>query len=181
LIIVLCALLAGACASPTPLEQLEESRALYKATLNSFFVKETPLVEEAPADEMALEGDAGEADSMAEEATGAEGEGEEAAAEESPLPVPVRQDAVLDVIVQHDAYEPIAGVTLDIIMVDAEQNELGHWLRWVDTEGLQVANQRPFTIVLEDIPYPEGYGFHVEVRHPVPAAARADYREYEGL
>lgn len=170
-------MLLGACASQTPLEQLEESRSLYKATLNSFFVRETPPVEESPAAEVAAEGETAEgaAPMEADAAADMEASGEEAA------PIPVRLDAVLDVIVQHDAYEPIKGITLDITMVDGSQNQVEHWLRWVDTEGLPKANQRPYSIVLEDVPYQEGYGFNVEVRRPVPVAERGDYREYDGL
>jgi hypothetical protein len=115
----------------------------------------------------------------AETGEGDSAEGLEDGAE--PIPVPTRRDAVLDVIVQHDAYEALAGLTLDITLVDDGRNEIGRWLRWVDTEGLPKANQRPYSIVLEDVAYQEGYGFHVEVRHPVPVAERGDYREYEGL
>lgn len=182
LAIVLCAVLLG-CGKPTPLEQLEESRSLYKATLNSMFVRETPLFEESPASELADDGLVAAEDEAAAAAAEA-GEGDPAAGLEDavePIPVPTRRDAVLDVIVQHDAYEPLNGLTLDITLVDDGRNEIGRWLRWVDTEGLPKANQRPYSIVLEDVAYEEGYGFHVEVRHPVPVAERGDYREYEGL
>lgn len=175
LAIVVCALTLGACASKTPLEQLEESRSLYKATLNGFFAQEVPLVEEPAMDE-AAEGEAGgEAEEPAAEGTedGAEGEAVE--------PVPTRTDVTVDILVQHDAYVPLSGVTVDITMVDGEQNEVARWLRWVDTEGLPKANQKPVSMVFEDVPYQEGYGFHAEVRYPIPPAERGDYREFEGL
>ncbi|MDH3403784.1 MAG: hypothetical protein OEP45_09240 [Acidobacteriota bacterium] len=178
LFLVICAVSLGACSSPTPLERVDASRAEYKASLNSFFVQETPLVEEAAPGE-GVEGE----EEMGEEATGEPPAGSEeiAAGEEEALVVPGRLDAVLDVIVQHDSRSPLDGVTLDITMVDGEQRELARWTRWVDTAGLPKANQRPFSIVLEDVDYEEGYGFYVEVRPAVPAAERGAYREYDGL
>jgi hypothetical protein len=165
---VVCAALVAACASKTPAERVAESRSAYKATLNSFFVKETPLepVEEAMA---------GEAEAEDEAEAGAEAE------DEMPMAVEVRKDAVLDVIVQHQTNDPLAGITLDISMVDGAQNELEHWQYWVDTTGLPKANQRPYSIVFEDVDYQEGYGFNVEVRQPVPESERGAYREFEGL
>ncbi len=175
-LIAISALALGACSSPTPLERLEASRAEYKANLNSFFVRETPLEVEP------LPGAEGEADGeeVAEPAPGAEGgvEGDEGMAMVEPE---VRLDAMLDVIVQHDSRNPLDGITLDITMVDADQNELARWRRWVDTAGLPKANQRPVSLELEDVDYEEGYGFFVEVRPFVPESDRGEYREYEGL
>lgn len=169
--IVVCVTLAVGCASKTPAERVTESRAAYKATLNSFFVKETPL-------EVALEAEVGEEGEAVAEATD-----EVAPMDEEAMPVAsaVRKDAVLDVIVQHQTANPLAGLTLDISMVDSAQNELEHWRYWVDTTGLPKANQRPYSIVFEDVAYEEGYGFHVEVRPSVPEAERGEYREFEGL
>jgi len=171
--IVICVALLASCSSPTPAERVAASRAEYKATLNSFFVKETPLEVEMGAAEGAETGEtAGE--EMAEAAV--EGDEEMTAVEPE-----VRQDLVLDVIVQHDSPSPLDGVTLDITMVDAARNEVERWRSWVDTQGLPKANQRPFTIEFQDVAYEEGYGFYVEVRHPIPEAERGDYREFEGL
>lgn len=165
-LIVICGVSLVACASKTPLERVAQSRADYKATLNSYFIKETPIVEEA----VELEE---EAEAPAEEAAGD--------AEPMPAPEVLRQDAVLDVIVQHDTNEPLAGLTLDITMVDDDKNEVAHWLHWIDTSGLLKANQRPYSIVFEGVDYQEGYGFHAEVRHPVAESERGQYREFEGL
>ena len=49
---------------------------------------------------------------------------------------------------------------------------------WVDTADLPQATQTQFTHLLEDVDYIEGYAFSVEVRHPIPAAEWADYREF---
>jgi hypothetical protein len=166
----------GACSSSTPLEQLEATRAEYKANLNSFFVRETPL-EVEPAPTVEGEGEADEPVAGSEDAAdAAEGEGEMAMAEPE-----VRLDAMLDVIVQHDSRNPLDGITLDITMVDANQQELASWRRWVDTAGLPKANQRPVSLVLEDVDYEEGYGFFVEIRAFVAESERGEYREYDGL
>lgn len=93
----------------------------------------------------------------------------------------MRLDAVLDVIVQHDSNKPLDGITLDVTMVDGQQNEVDSWRYWVDTKGLPKANQRPYSLVFEDVAYEEGYGFHVEVRSPIAPSERGDYREFEGL
>ena len=167
--IVVCVIVLASCAGQTPVEKVAAARAEYKATLNSFFVKQTPLevmVPEGEDDEATTEGD--DAEALME-------------GEEAPEEIPTRQDAVLDVIVQHDSAKPLAGLTLDITMVDNEQNEVESWLRWVDTTGLPKANQRPYSIVFEDVEYEEGYGFFVEVRHPIAESERSQYREFEGL
>ncbi len=176
LFVVICAVSLGACSSSTPFEKLEATRAEYKASLNSFFIKEVPLeVEPIPAVEG--EDEAGEAAAESEDPGDATEDGEEMAMVEPE----VRQDAMLDVIVQHDSRNPLEGVTLDITMVDADQQELARWRRWVDTAGLPKANQRPVSLVLEDVDYEEGYGFFVEVRAFVPESERGEYREFDGI
>lgn len=180
ILLAICAVSLGACSSATPLEKLEATRAEYKANLNSFFVKETPLeVEPMPG----VEGESEDAESPAgTESSGGDGDPEGEGGEEMAMVEPeVRLDAMLDVIVQHDSRNPLEGVTLDITMVDASQQEIGGWTRWVDTSGLPKANQRPVSIVLEDVAYEEGYGFFVEVRSPIAASERGEYREYEGI
>ncbi len=91
----------------------------------------------------------------------------------------VSQNAHLDLIVQHDADEMLPGITVEISMVDSAQQEKGRWQLWVDTSGLRKANQLQLTHVLEDVPYVEGDGFAAEVRVPVPAAERGNYREFD--
>ena len=185
MLIVLCTLSFGACASKTPLERTIEARTEYTATLNSFSMKETPSVD--PAAEIAAdvemtsdaEGGQGEDAEVDAESVDAEGmDGDEEAVELAPE---MRQDAVLDVLIQHDSRAPLAGVTVDITMADGSQNELASWRRWIDTEGLLRANQRPVIVVLEDVSWEEGFGFSVEVRPLVPEGERGEYREFEGL
>lgn len=178
--IVFCALSFGACASKTPLERTIEARTEYTATLNSFSMKETPSVD--PAADMAADIEMlSDADSeQGEDAESVDAEGMDDDEEAVEMAPEMRQDAVLDVIIQHDSRAPLAGVTVDITMADGSQ-ELASWRRWIDTEGLLPANQRPVIIVLEDVSWEEGFGFSVEVRPLVPEGERGEYREFEGL
>ena len=88
------------------------------------------------------------------------------------------QNAHLDLIVQHDSNEMLPGVTVEIYMVDANEQEKGHWQLWVDTSTLRKANQLQLVHVIEDVPYVEGDGFAAEIRTPIPAAERGNYREF---
>jgi hypothetical protein len=166
--LALGALLAfSGCAPSDPLEEVLSTRARYSARLNGFYVTAEP----AAVDPMMDEGE-----EMAAEPSAEAEEGEEMAVEE--IPAPMRQDVVLDIIVQHDSNTRLPGITLDIMMVDAAQQEKARWLHWVDTSNLAKANQLQFTHTLEDVPYVEGDGFAAEVRSPVPEAERGDYREF---
>jgi hypothetical protein len=159
---------SSGCAEESPEDRVAKLRARYKAELNGFIVRAQPL-EEFFGGEMAGK-------EMAEE----EGMelGPESGEEVAETPVQVRQDVLLDILLQHDSTERLDGVTLDIHMVDPSQREKGHWLLWVDTSTLEKATHIQFTHVLEDSPYEEGDGFAVEVRHPIPVEERGDYREF---
>jgi hypothetical protein len=162
---------SSGCAKASPQDRVAKLRARYKAELNGFIVRAQPQ-EEPLGGEMAGE------EIAEEEGVGLEpGSGEEVAE----APVQVRQDVLLDILLQHDSAEKLDGVTLDIHMVDQSQREKGHWLLWVDTSSLQKATHTQFTHVLEDNPYEEGDGFAVEVRHPVPVEERGEYREFTAL
>ena len=162
------ALTLAACAAKSPLEQLNENRSRYSAELNGFFIQETPVVAEVDA-EMEVEPDDG----------GEPADVEDAEVEEAP--VEVIQNAHLDILVKHDSFEKLAGLTLDIVQIDAGQAEKGRWLLWVDTANVERANPPQYSHVLESVDYVEGDGFSVEVRHPVPEGERGDYREFDGL
>ena len=159
----------GACQQATPEEKVASLRAYYSANANGFVVEEVPVVAETVEGEETLAAD-GEGEADAEDAE----VGEEMAAE----PIPVTQKVYLDFIVQHDASEKLPGITVDITMVDAQETEKHRWLHWVDTSNLAKATQIQLTYVIEDSDYVEGDMFSVEVRTPVPAAERGDYREF---
>ncbi len=160
-----------ACFSKSPEERVAEVRSRYRATLNGFVVREEPIV---PAEETELgEGMVGE--------TGAEKSpeiSEVAITEESFDPIPVIQTVMLDILVRHNSSDTVPGLTVDISMVDGSGVEKGHWRVWLDTSKVVKATPTQFTHILEGVGYEEGDGFAAEVRHPVPAAERGDYKEF---
>lgn len=174
LILSLSLVAALACGGPTtPEERVAEQRAGYTATLGSFVINRVPLVEpEGMADPEAGEEPAGEEPP----ADGAEASDEAALAA---APVPVRQDAILDILVSRRSREPLPGLTVEIEQVDAAKNVKQKWRVYLDVSdvmrgpGTQVAYQ------LQDIDFVEGDGFRVEVREAVPPAERGEYRELE--
>ena len=168
-VVVFVGVALTACGPSSPEEKIAETRALYSARVNSFVVEEEPLVQEPTVE---VEMPVGEG---AEEA-GVEGEELEEQADFEP--VAVSQRVLLDILIQHDSYEKLPGVTVDIFMVDAGELEKNHWRVWFDTADIEKANVTQFTHILEDVSYEEGDGFFVEVRHPVPEEERGDYREF---
>jgi len=162
------------CAQESPEDEVARLRSRFDARVNSFYVEARPQV-----DEMVMEGAIEEtgSESAGEAAPAAEGEEVAVELQESVL----IQDAHLDLIVQHDNDDMLAGVTLEILMVDASQQEKGRWQVWVDTSKLLKANQLQLTHVLEDVAYVEGDGFAAEVRSPIPPTERGNYREFASL
>lgn len=163
-------LLLTACGGGSPEEKVARLRGMYSARLNGFLVQE-----QAPAEPEMM----GEEEAAAEEAAApaAEGEteGETAEMEEMPAPNP---DVMLDILIQHDSPELLPGITVDITMVDADEAPKASWKVWFDTSTVKKANVTQYTHVLEDVPYEEGDGFAAEIRHPVPAAERGEYKEF---
>lgn len=96
-------------------------------------------------------------------------------------PATGNQEVVLDVLVQWDGKEPLDGVTIDLSVADAAGREKATRKLWVDTRGLGKGPGRQVTLTLDDLPYQAGDGFFVEVRAPIPAAERAQYREFEAV
>lgn len=169
---LLCAALTvWACEEATPEEKVAKARARYSVTLNGFFAKERPMAEP----EVATEGE-----EMPEEAAEADGgEGEEGADPmDEELAGPQLVNILLDLIVQHDLDDALPGITVDLIMVDADKNEKGAWKIWIDTAGLPEANQKQVTHELEGVDYEEGDAFSVEIRSSVPPEEYASYREF---
>lgn len=172
--IVLSLLLAVACGKPmSPEEKVADQRSQYTATLNGFVVHSVP-VEEAQGDAMTDEA-AGE---MTEPATGEAMDETDQMTEEA-APAPVRQDAILDILVSTTSREPLSHLTVDIDQVDANQNPKGHWLAYLDTSDVLRGPGTQISYTIENVDYAEGDGFNVEVRNPVPAEDRGQYREFE--
>ncbi len=163
---LLLLLSATACKQLTPEEEIIQARSKYEATLNSFIVMQVPLLVEA------------------EDLTGAD-EGDqttEPAATEEVEDVPLRQDILVDLTIRHESDLKMDGITVDLFMADADENEVANWKVWFDTS--EVAGDTPgvqFAHTLEDVDYQPGYGFSADMRSSVSAADQADYQEFAGL
>ena len=157
----------------TPEDKVARLRGMYSARLNGFLVQQVAVEPEAlfAEGEEPTEPEA----EMVEGEPEVEGEGEMVMAMEMP---PANPNIMLDILIQHDSPELLPGITVDVSMADADGNEKGAWKVWFDTSTVRKANVTQYTHTLEDVPYEEGDGFFAEVRHPVPAEERGDYREF---
>ncbi len=164
-------LLGTACSEKSPLEQMIETRSRYSAEINpgGFYVDSKPMVAEFA--EAEIDPEAEPADETAIDT------------EEPELvePVEVMQTAYLDILIKHDSYDKLPGVTVDIVHVDAGMNEKAHWLVWFDTSTVERANPTQYSHVIEGIDYVEGDSFSAEIRHPIPEAERGDYKEFANV
>ncbi|HEX6198626.1 MAG TPA: hypothetical protein VF150_00035, partial [Thermoanaerobaculia bacterium] len=169
----LATVLTLACASEPedPEERVSEIRSRYSARLNGFVVHQVPEVPAEPPLEVPAEGAEPVADDQAE---GAEAEGVEVLQE-----VPVTQAVTLDILVSRDGRNTLPSLTLDITQVDAQERDKASWKAYLDVADVQRGPGTQVSYRLEDVEYEEGDGFHVEVRHPVPAAERGEYREFQ--
>ena len=165
----------AACEPLPPEEQVAELRGDYTAELNSFNVRETPMVEESGMEvgdetEMADVDGPDEAEPAIEPAM----EGEEVVEE-----MPMRQDVMLDVVLyKQSGDERLPGLTLDVSQVDAQENDKASYRIWVDTSTLNKGSRRAVSYVLEDVDFEEGDKFAVEVRPNVPPEVRDQYQEF---
>lgn len=169
----------AACEPLPPEEQVAELRGDYTAELNSFNVRETPMVEESGMEvgdetEMTDLDTADEAGAAAEPAIEPAIEGEEVVEE-----MPMRQDVMLDIVLyKQSGDERLPGLTLDVSQVDAEENDKASYRIWVDTSRLNKGSRRAVSYVLEDVDFEEGDKFAVEVRPNVPPEVRDQYQEF---
>lgn len=84
---------------------------------------------------------------------------------------------ILDVLVGWQGGEPLPGLTLDVSMAAPGGAEKAHRRVWIETAGVDRGGEQ-ISLELADLPWEPGDGFFVEVRSPVPAAERGDYREF---
>lgn len=169
-------LIMAACAPKSPEERVAKLRTYYKARVVGIVVQAVPQVEEpTEAGDMAMtDGEDESADPAAEAMSD-----EELLAEAADTPdTPVLQNVGVDILLQHDSPEKLPGITLDIEMVDSNEQPKNSWKLWVDTSSLPKATGTQFTHLLENIDYVEGDGFSVEVRSYVPPEERGEYREF---
>ena len=151
------------CASKSPEDKVAEIRSLYSARMNGFIIEEEPIYVEEPVVEQ-VDPEAGDEDVVVEEL--------------EPVAVETKQNARLDLLIQHDSYDRLPGVTVEISMANSAGEEKGHWRVWFDTAEISKASVTQFTHILEDIAYEEGDGFFAEVRNPIPVEERSEYREF---
>ncbi|HSM52304.1 MAG TPA: hypothetical protein VLA75_12960 [Thermoanaerobaculia bacterium] len=91
---------------------------------------------------------------------------------------PARQEILLDILVRRDGKEALPGLTVDLSVAGADGAEKARRQLWVDTSGIGKGVEVQLAVTVADLEYQPGDGFHVEVRHPVPAAERGAYREF---
>jgi len=92
-------------------------------------------------------------------------------------PAAERQQVVLDVLVGWAGGEALPGLTFDVSMADASGREKARRRVFADVSRIDRGGAQ-LSLVLDDLPYAAGDGFFVEVRVPVPAAERGEYREF---
>ncbi len=181
-VVALAMLALVACTPKSPAERVAALRDHYTAKLNGFVVKEEPAPQgavEGGAVTQGQEEGAGEATKApaksAEKAPAATAPaGTEASASDSS----VNKNLMLDILVSNDSFKSMPGITLDISMVDASGKEIEHRRLWVDTSKVVVGSPVQISDVLKGVPYKQGDGINVEVRKPIPAAERSEYREF---
>lgn len=170
-----------ACGPPkSPEEKVAELRAEYTAKLNGFAVEQEPTAG-APSgtDEgMAQQGAAGEASAPAAGSETAQA-GEMAQSGDMASATPVHQTAILDILVSRKGRHGLPGVTVDITEADPKGDEKGHWLAYLDVSHVLPGADAQISYTLHDVDYEQGDGFNVEVRSPVPAADRGQYKEFQ--
>lgn len=148
----------------TPEEEIDLARSHFEVQLTSWTVIQEPAAPDQSAEEE-VSADGGEvsADSVAE-------------------PIEVVTEILLDILVSMDVDDPgLEGVTIDLTQVDSEMNEKARYTLWIEKPSTSRATGSQLARTLEDVDYAPGDMFHVEVRVPVPADQRSEYREFDFL
>ena len=86
----------------------------------------------------------------------------------------------LDLLVAGGSQPPLSGLTLDVALMDAEGRERHRRRAWLALERVAPQGSR-HTLRIDDLDYAPGDRFAVELRSPVPASERAEYREFGEL
>jgi len=172
------AVVATACKQLTPQEKTAQLRSRFVANLNGWIVREPPAPEATVA-EGETDGEMTEADATEGDMEAEVGEAVMVEMEEAPAVAQTR-DILLDIEIYHTNDETMAGITVEVTHADEGQREKAHHLVWLDTAGIVKGQHIQVNHVLEGVDFMPGDMFHVEVRYPVPAAERGDYREFQG-
>lgn len=101
---------------------------------------------------------------------------------EPPPPVgTVPRDVTLNIQLWHNSPEMLPGITLDIAHADEHEQVKDVYRVWFDTSRLMRAQHLQIDHVIPGLLVEPGDRFSVEVRHPVPAAERGEYREFQEI
>ncbi len=158
------ALLFVACgAGLRPADRIETVRALYRAEVTGFVVEAPEAAAAAPEPAPPL---------VETAASPGDDGGTGLVAPAAPV-----SDVQLDLKLTHQPGEELAGLTLEVGLLDPAGSEKEHYRIWVDASGLGTGEKR-VSYRLEDVPYVEGDRFVTSVRTPVPAAERGLYKEF---
>lgn len=176
LLLPLAALVVTACVPKSPEERVAKRRSYYRARLLGFIVEADPVLAELSEESAEESAEEAPSEEPMDGAAADAGEGE--ATETAAATVSIRQNVRIDILLQHDSPDRLAGITLDIEMVDSNKVQKNVWKLWVDTSALTKGTGTQFGHLLEDVDYVEGDGFNVEVRSPVPPEEWGEYREF---
>lgn len=181
------------CAEKTPEEKVVEARSKYTVELNGC-VDQTPEPAEPmdgdpPAGVFEGESEVDGGDTPAAEEDGAEeaesgeemadvgdAEGDDMVAPAGPAP-----QLMCDIVVRYNDRDPLPGVTIDLVHMTPFEEVRNTFREYVETDGLLKGSPRQISLLLEVPGFQDGDGFTVEVRQPVPAAERSEYREFAGI
>ncbi len=72
-------------------------------------------------------------------------------------------------------------ITVDLTQVDSAMNEKARHILWIDKPPTARGTGSQVARTLQDVDYAPGDMFHVEVRVPIPADERSEYREFDSL
>lgn len=166
------------CTEPTPQERVARLRSLYHAELTGFVVKQDPVLAAASGDDEAAQDPPQDPEPAPEAAAEADADPPEPDAPADSM-APIATSVSIDVLISTEATEKLPFLTLDFSQAHPDGTEKEHRLVEVDTSAVERGSGNQILVVLEDIHYVAGDGFHVEVRSPVPPEERHRYREFQ--
>ena len=150
--ILVVAIFIGACGETDPYAVIEAQRTQYTAQAQGFYVDER-VIDRDPVQD-------------------ADGN------EVSIAPI-IEKDILLDILVQNEAAEPLAGLTVDFEHVDSAGSIKSARKIFLDTSEVGRGNVGSFSETLSNVDYTDGDAFTVNVRSPIPEAERSEYREFD--
>lgn len=177
-LVAVIALALTGCGPADPIAEVAAARGDYEVRLSGWIVRQPEpeaAVMETP-DPAAGEATGEPQDQAAEEASSAEGAGEEAMeAEADPRLISV----LFDILVLFSGSQPLPGLTVDITHADSGGNEKAVRQHYIEVGGLVRGSTNQVAIELDGWDLADGDAFSIEVRHGLSDAERAGYREFQ--